>query len=264
MGVTEHAAVSNIPSAKLWKVVVLFLFWMFSSLSFAERLVINLTLPQANEEKANYQKIWVVSVIKEGAGVYSAPSTRSTLYYRCPKDMYLAVKEERGDWLGIIMIDGSLGWIEKKNTKSIPNVSNIILYVTTNFNPSTTTNRSLSFQEKIVQTALGFLGVPYRWGGVTSRGMDCSGFVQKVFSMNGIRLPRSAEQQAKVGISVPLDKLEIGDRLYFIGNHGRIDHTGIYLGNGLFIHSARSKGGVSIDSIYDEKWRRILAGARRL
>lgn len=263
MGATERDGASNTPSVKVLCTFYLF-FSLLSSFSFAERLVITLTLPKKEEEK-NLQKIWVVSVIREGAEVFSSPAPRSTLYYKCPRDMFLAVREEKNGWLGVIMIDGSLGWIRKSDTKNIPNVSNVILYVPQNFNPkSVQLSNDITLEESIARTALGFLGVPYRWGGITSRGMDCSGFVQRVFALNGVRLPRSASEQAKVGKAVPLDRLWIGDRLYFADKNGRIDHTGIYIGNGLFIHSARSNGGVSIDNIYDPKWARILVGARRL
>lgn len=264
MGATERDEASNTPSAKkLW--FFLFFILFFLNFSSAERLVITLVLPDKSEEK-NSQKIYVVAVTREGAEVFSNPSPRSTLYYKCPKDMYLAVKEEREEWLGVIMIDGSLGWIRKSDTKNIPNVSNIVLYVPQNLDLKSQqlTSPNISLEERIAKTAITFLGVPYRWGGVSSRGMDCSGFVQKVFALNGIRLPRSAAEQAKIGRAVPLDQLRMGDRLYFADKNGRIDHTGIYLGNGLFIHSARSNGGVSIDNITEPKWWKMLVGARRL
>jgi hypothetical protein len=260
MGAIGRGAASNTPSVK-FSLLILFLLASIATTSLGERLVITLTLPQ--EEKKEEQKIWVVSVVREGAEVFASPSTRSRLYYKCPKDMLLAVKEERDEWLGVLMIDGSLGWVRKKDTRKLPFVSDVMLYIPGNINKSPN-SRNESLEEKIVKTALGYLGVPYRWGGLSSRGMDCSGFVQKVFSSNGISLPRTAEEQFRVGKAVPLDQLQIADRLYFASRNGKIDHTGIYIGGGLFIHSARSKGGVSIDSINDPKWRNMFVGAKRL
>jgi hypothetical protein len=260
MGAIGRGAVSNTPSVK-FSLLILFLLASIATTSLGERLVITLTLPQ--EEKKEEQKIWVVSVVREGAEVFASPSTRSRLYYKCPKDMLLAVKEERDEWLGVLMIDGSLGWVRKNDTRKLPFVSDVILYIPGNINKSPN-SRNESLEEKIVKTALSYLGVPYRWGGFSSRGMDCSGFVQKVFSSNGISLPRTAEEQFRVGKAVPLDQLQIADRLYFASRNGKIDHTGIYIGGGLFIHSARSKGGVSIDSINDPKWRNMFVGAKRL
>jgi len=264
MGATERGGASNTPSVKVLGIFIS-LFALLSGFAFAERLVITLTLPEEEEKNTDAQKIRVVSVTKEGAEVFSTPSPRSTLYYKCPKDMLLAAREERDGWLGVIMIDGSLGWIRESDTKRIPGVSDVVLYAPQGFSSSSPQlSRNTTLEEKIVNTALGFLGVPYRWGGITSRGMDCSGFVQKVFSLNGVRLPRTASEQAKVGKAVPLDQLRMGDRLYFSSKKGNIDHTGIYLGNGLFIHSASSKGGVSVDNIYDQKWQKMMVGARRL
>jgi len=260
MGAIGRGAASNTPSVK-FSLLILFLLASIATTSLGERLVITLTLPQ--EEKKEEQKIWVVSVVREGAEVFASPSTRSRLYYKCPKDMLLAVKEERDEWLGVLMIDGSLGWVRKKDTRKLPFVSDVMLYIPGNINKSPN-SRNESLEEKIVKTALGYLGVPYRWGGLSSRGMDCSGFVQKVFSSNGISLPRTAEEQFRVGKAVSLDQLQIADRLYFASRNGKIDHTGIYIGGGLFIHSARSKGGVSIDSIDDPKWRNMFVGAKRL
>jgi len=260
MGAIGRGAASNTPSVK-FSLLILFLLASIATTSLGERLVITLTLPQ--EEKKEEQKIWVVSVVREGAEVFASPSTRSRLYYKCPKDMLLAVKEERDEWLGVLMIDGSLGWVRKNDTRKLPFVSDVMLYIPGNINKSPN-SRNESLEEKIVKTALGYLGVPYRWGGLSSRGMDCSGFVQKVFSSNGISLPRTAEEQFRVGKAVSLDQLQIADRLYFASRNGKIDHTGIYIGGGLFIHSARSKGGVSIDSIDDPKWRNMFVGAKRL
>ncbi len=257
MGAIGRGAVSSIQSAK----IILFLLTSFASLSLGERLVITLTLPQS--ESGDRAKIWVVSVLREGAEVFANPSIRSRLYYKCPKDMLLAVKEEKGDWLGVIMIDGSLGWIRKSDTRKLPYVSNVYLYIPQNLNKAPSGEKE-SFEERIRRTALSYLGVPYRWGGLSSRGMDCSGFVQRVFASNGVFLPRSAEEQFKVGKAISIEELKVADRLYFSSKNGRIDHTGIYIGNGLFIHSSRSRGGVSIDSLQDPKWRRILVGAKRL
>jgi hypothetical protein len=260
MDATGRGAASNTLSVKLSLLLIVFLASLATT-SLAERLVITLTLPQ--EEKKEEQKIWVVSVVREGAEVFASPSTRSRLYYKCPKDMLLAVKEEEGEWLGVIMIDGSLGWIRKNDTRKLPYVSDVILHIPGNLNKFSNTKND-TLEQKIVKTALSYLGVPYRWGGLSSRGMDCSGFVQRVFSSNGIALPRTAEEQFRVGRAVPLDQLQIADRLYFASRNGRIDHTGIYIGSGLFIHSARSRGGVSIDSINDPKWRNMFVGAKRL
>jgi len=88
------------------------------------------------------------------------------------------------------------------------------------------------------------LGTPYRYGGTSRRGFDCSGFVKFVFSSVGIDLDRSSAAQAKQGEAVPLTQIQPGDLLFFNtrGLRKGISHVGIYLGEGQFIH-ASSWGG---------------------
>ena len=100
--------------------------------------------------------------------------------------------------------------------------------------------------DAIEATARQFLGRPYMWGGNSPKALDCSGFTQQVFFLNGIDLPRNASQQAGCGAPVTLtpdlSHLCKGDLLFFgrpASSRGpaRVTHTGIYLGNGNFIHS---------------------------
>ena len=100
--------------------------------------------------------------------------------------------------------------------------------------------------EAIESTARRFLGRPYLWGGNSPKALDCSGFTQLVFSLNGIDLPRNASQQARCGAPVELtsdfSNLRKGDLVFFgrpAESRGpeRVTHTGIYLGDGSFIHS---------------------------
>jgi cell wall-associated NlpC family hydrolase len=113
--------------------------------------------------------------------------------------------------------------------------------------------------ESIVRTALKFTGLPYLWGGTSSKGVDCSGFTKTVYFLNGIILQRDASQQALYGELVDIqdnfNNLELGDLLFF-GTHAtdstkeRISHVGIYIGNGEIIHSS---GMVKINSLIPGK-----------
>lgn len=128
----------------------------------------------------------------------------------------------------------------------------------------------------IERTARQFMGRPYLWGASTPRGMDCSGFTKLTFFLNGVELSRNASQQARQGTEVPLDQdlsqLRKGDLLFFSlagagGADARITHTGIYLGNQLFIQAS---GRVRISSlnpdspIADQSRIRGLVKARRI
>jgi cell wall-associated NlpC family hydrolase len=103
---------------------------------------------------------------------------------------------------------------------------------------------------RILNTADGYLGVPYRYGGSSPNGFDCSGFVQYVFARNGVNLPRTSRQQAQVGESLTPDwrAVAAGDLVMFADN-GPISHVAIYAGNNRIIHSSSSGGGVRYDDL---------------
>lgn len=90
-----------------------------------------------------------------------------------------------------------------------------------------------------------YLGVPYVWGGLSSKGMDCSGLVRMAFMAQGRTLPRDAWQQAQCGREVPADSLQPGDLLFFGRN--RVTHVAIYEGNGLYIHASEMVRRNSLD-----------------
>ncbi|HHW41137.1 MAG TPA: LysM peptidoglycan-binding domain-containing protein [Syntrophomonadaceae bacterium] len=104
--------------------------------------------------------------------------------------------------------------------------------------------------QDIIDTARRFIGVRYRYGGARPEtGFDCSGFVQYVFSLHGIKLPRTASEQASVGTRVT-DPAP-GDLVFFdTHRNGSIEHVGIYLGNNAFIHASQNKG-ITITSLSD-------------
>jgi len=96
-------------------------------------------------------------------------------------------------------------------------------------------------------------GVPHRMGGLSRRGIDCSGFVYRTYrDVFGITLPRSTQLQARTGAFVPHRRLSAGDLVFFrIGRNTR--HVGIYLGNGQFMHASKSRG-VMISSLDNPYW----------
>ncbi len=120
---------------------------------------------------------------------------------------------------------------------------------------------------RLVGRATRFIGIPYLWGGTTPKGFDCSGLVQRVFSMEGISLPRDADMQALVGDLIPKEdacRLAPGDLLFF-GEGTRVTHVAISMGEGLYIHSSgevRISSLLSGDERYEEKFSKILLFAR--
>jgi peptidoglycan endopeptidase LytE len=116
-------------------------------------------------------------------------------------------------------------------------------------------------QEQILSTAGGYLGVPYVWGGTTPGGFDCSGFVQYVFGIHGIELPRTSREMYEASGSFVTD-LKPGD-LVFFAKGSSTSHVGIYLGNNRFI-SATSSYGVHVDSLSSNYWGPKYIGAKRV
>ena len=107
----------------------------------------------------------------------------------------------------------------------------------------------IAFKTKVVNFAKQFVGNPYVSGGTSlTNGADCSGFVQTVYATFGIKLPRTTDTQARVGISVLLDKIEVGDIVSY-GYNGVSTHSAIYIGDGRIVHSSTPETGIRIDNI---------------
>ena len=116
----------------------------------------------------------------------------------------------------------------------------------------------------IVQTALGFLGVPYRNGGSDPTGFDCSGFVQFIFARYGTALPREVRDQYSVGRRIALEDVRPGDLLFFETVSRGASHVGMAVGGGRFVHAPSSRGVVRVEPYTASYWARRFVGARRL
>ncbi|HXT15264.1 MAG TPA: C40 family peptidase [Gemmatimonadaceae bacterium] len=116
---------------------------------------------------------------------------------------------------------------------------------------STTTSASAA---RLINAAEQYIGTPYVYGGTSPRGFDCSGFTQYVFARQGVRLPRTAAEQAQVGEALPNEwrAIAAGDLVMF-AEHDRIDHVAIYAGHNRIIHSSSSGGGVRYDDLTTQR-----------
>jgi hypothetical protein len=120
--------------------------------------------------------------------------------------------------------------------------------------------------QEMLDTALSYLGVPYRFGGASPRtGFDCSGLVNHVFRQAfGLSLPRTAREIARNGAAVARGELLPGDLVFFNTRGFLNSHVGIYLGDSKFVHAPNARGRVRIDDLDDTYYRTRFNGARRI
>ena len=167
-------------------------------------------------------------------------------------------KSEANAYALVVLPDGREGYIESKSLADFNSMNNELI----------------ATGDNIVKTASKYMGLPYLWGGTSSKGVDCSGFVRSVYLMNGIIVTRDASLQALHGrtidISRGFDNLEKGDLLFF-GSKGdtgpKVTHVAISLGNSRFIHASSRVMINSLDSTrsdFSGFRRRSLLSAKRI
>lgn len=133
-------------------------------------------------------------------------------------------------------------------------------------NPTYIGNDSTNYKEKVIMEIIKYLNTPYKYGGNSWSGIDCSAFTQTVFSNTfSMALPRSAREQYQVGYEIDdINNLKFGD-LVFFDTRRRVKpgHVGIYIGENLFAHASR-KAGVTVSSLDEDYYSNRFMGARRI
>jgi cell wall-associated NlpC family hydrolase len=158
----------------------------------------------------------------------------------------IAEPEDQPRWTQVRLADDRSGWVQRGDLGAGP--------------ARLTVEQTIAFSKR-------FLGLPYLWGGTSAFGYDCSGFTQMLCRRRGMALPRDAAPQARWSGSVAVDRgaLQPGDLLYFGDSAERITHTGMYLGEGRFIHAtAHSEPVVQISDLGDPHWTALLVSAKRI
>ena len=173
-------------------------------------------------------------------------------------------KALKGRWTEVMLPSGKTGFVPSKQLKLHNGFRSISM------GEGSAESISSETTEAIIAQAEKLLGVPYLWGGMSAKGVDCSGLVRISHIMNGILLPRNASQQVKCGERVELENLQRGD-LVFFGTPAtdekpmRITHVGIYLGSNKIIHSShrvRINSLIPGDEDYYENSHRLVAAIR--
>lgn len=203
--------------------------------------------------------------------IYASPTTSSRVFYRVKPFEYLIVRNRtaKAGWVRILMANGIDAYTRKDRVAVLPYdvrakeaPTAAVRYASRSTAPASRGSAGAT----VVNQAMAYRGTPYQWGGNDLRnGIDCSGFVKQLYGQVGVDLPRTAAQQALVGQPITrLEDLRAGDRLYFWERkRGIIGHTGIYMGNGYFVHSSRGHRGVATDVLSKGNWLKILVAARR-
>lgn len=119
------------------------------------------------------------------------------------------------------------------------------------------------YAQRALDAALSAVGTPYRWGGESPGGYDCSGLVYWAYGQFGFQLPRVAEDQARAGLPVSRADLRPGDAVFFADSSGYIHHMGLYVGGGRFVHAPQTGDVVKVQSLTSGYYARQYAGARR-
>ncbi|WAM32293.1 C40 family peptidase [Caldicellulosiruptor naganoensis] len=193
------------------------------------------------------------TVLKDNARVRSDKSTSSKILKTLSKGskVYILSREQNG-WIKVKTADGVVGYMAyyllKMSSTSSTKMSSRGGYDREN---EVAYNGTLA--DRILEFAKNFLGVRYRYGGSSpSTGFDCSGFVQYVFRNFGIRLERTAaDMAASNGVRISPSELKPGDLVFFDTDGGRnyINHVGIYIGNGQYIHASSARRCVTISNL---------------
>jgi gamma-D-glutamyl-L-lysine dipeptidyl-peptidase len=193
----------------------------------------------------------VARVVSLFANAYHEPDvTRHAPLLTVPFETRLVVeaepKEDGARWIQVLLVDRRTAWIQRGDV---------------GFDDAPLSVAALAGFSKR------FLGLPYLWGGTSTFGFDCSGFVQMLYRRIGVMLPRDAQPQADWSGLVPVERanLRSGDLLYFGQSPNKITHTGMYIGAGEFIDATtHDHPAVQIDKLGDAYWTKLLVAARRL
>ena len=170
------------------------------------------------------------------------------------KGLPVSIVTESGQWYYVQLADGTTGWICRKYVEvkpATPEASGEVFAAV----PAA----------ELIAYAKSLFGIKYVYGGQSLQGFDCSGFTRHVFAKFGINLPRRADLQMEAGMAVgSREDLLPGDLVFFMtGVSAKVNHVGIYVGDGLFIHAA-TRSGVRVDPLNSGYYKNYYVAGRRL
>lgn len=195
-------------------------------------------------------------VLTDGVNLRSGPGTEHERVASLRRGASVTVVGSQDGWYEAEVAPNKKGWVAAWLLGSTPPRSPTLIASAPPAGPGI---------HPFVSAAMRYRGVPYRRGGTTSRGFDCSGLVNRVLQTYGISAPRTAADLFGIGAPVPKDSLRSGDLVFFRNTYRRgISHVGIYIGDGKFIHASTYGRGVVVTELNSSYYARKYAGARRV
>lgn len=199
------------------------------------------SLCQRQESYFSNSSNLIAKVNRCAAHIYAEQDTIYGPFVTLPFDSKLEVLEPKQEsnnrWIKVSLVDGRLGYIQRGDV---------------------TFNLTFLNRDQMCALSLKFLGLPYTWGGRSSFGYDCSGFVQMLYRQMGIYLPRDSKDQIRwEGFTeISIASLIPGDLIFFGLSKDKIRHVGMYLGNNKFIHAtvAENMPYIRISNLNDPEW----------
>ncbi len=232
---------------------------------FACSLVISITASADTVSKGK--------VNADALNVRSMPTTESESMGLIPTDAEVIILSAQDNWYRIYY-GGKEAYVcadyiiltETNVEMELPDItaSTGVVPVSNGYIPSYT--GSTVPGEALIELSKQYIGTPYVYGGMSPQGFDCSGFVKYCYSLMGVELNRVARDQALNGIEVPVDQMLPGDIICFADSVGgsQIGHSGLYVGNGYFIHSPRTGYTVEIVSLSETSYGNRIKNVRRV
>lgn len=211
-------------------------------------------------------------IAADGVTLRREPSTNSEKVTVVDAGTIAHVLDHEGKWYKLRFPKGTEAWVRADLLNPVKHHRSERVYASSHHRRRRrhTAEPAVAMNEvkgnKILSTAFSYRGTRYVTGGTSrSGGFDCSGLTTTVFKKNGIHLPRTAREQSGVGKRVGMDNLRKGDLVFFRTNRGvRVNHVGIYVGAGKFIHASSGGGRVQVSSLNEGYYNRRFAGGRRV
>lgn len=199
--------------------------------------VLRSKLLEVTEDPALQANAWVGS---HGAYIFGCAATEWGPFLHLPFESPLKVVKELPEqdlrWLMIELQDGQTGYVQR----------NQVVF-----------SRPLLSMKEMIDFSQQFLGLKYLWGGTSSFGYDCSGFVRMLYRQMGIELPRNANQQAvdPQFKDICIEEAQAGDLVFFQNKSGKVVHVGMMINETEFIHASGRQSWICISSLADERFR---------